>query len=150
MSGLRAFLLGLLLCFVVLSGSYAWAFELLYHNGETYYYRTDDGRVLVREILAWQSGLVKIHEDKLQRKRYFQAADGRIAVSEQFGAPLSNTPDYEWNHGCSPTSAGMLMGFYDRNGYADMHYENLVPDGEAELSTFGSGTYVVNGVIASA
>ena len=26
---------------------------------------------------------------------------------------LPNAPDYEWWYGCSPTSAGMMMGFYD-------------------------------------
>ncbi len=62
---------------------------------------------------------------------------------------LSNPGDYDWWYGCSPTSAGMMMGFYDRNGYAGKQYGNLVPGGVAEASTFGAGPYLVNSIIAS-
>ena len=27
--------------------------------------------------------------------------------------PLSGVPEYQWYYGCSPTSAGMLVGYYD-------------------------------------
>jgi hypothetical protein len=43
----------------------------------------------------------------------------------------------------------MLLGYYDRNGYAGLYYHNLIPGGVAELSTFGSGTYLANDAIAS-
>ena len=56
---------------------------------------------------------------------------------------LSNTTDYEWWWGCSPTAAGMIMGHYDRNGYGSdpLHnqYPNLVPGGVAESSSYGVG-----------
>jgi hypothetical protein len=29
-------------------------------------------------------------------------------------------PDYHWNYGCTATSAGMLMGYWDRNGYGNL------------------------------
>jgi len=63
---------------------------------------------------------------------------------------LANAPDYNWTYGCSPTSAGMMMGYYDRNGYKGVSYANLVPGGVAELNTFGAGPYIVNNAIASA
>ena len=66
------------------------------------------------------------------------------------GTLLSDAPDYDWWYGCSPTSAGMMMGHYDINGYDGLRYDHLVPDGEAELSTYGGGTYLANNIIASA
>lgn len=67
------------------------------------------------------------------------------------GAPvtLGNTGDYKWWYGCSPTSAGMMVGYYDRNGYGGSDYSNLVPGGVAEANTFGAGPYLVNSIIAS-
>ena len=57
---------------------------------------------------------------------------------------LSGPGDYDWWYGCSPTSAGMVMGYYDARGYS-----NLVPGGNAENSTFGTGPYLANNAIAS-
>ncbi|MCG8698360.1 MAG: hypothetical protein MI922_09935, partial [Bacteroidales bacterium] len=45
------------------------------------------------------------------------------------GAQLSFNPDYNWYHGCSPTAAGMMMGYYDST------YTNLIA-GEAASQTF--------------
>lgn len=57
---------------------------------------------------------------------------------------LSSPGDYDWWYGCSPTSAGMLAGYYDVRGFG-----NLVPGGDAENSTYGSGPYLANNAIAS-
>ena len=66
---------------------------------------------------------------------------------------LSNVPNYEWWYGCCVTSAGMMMGYYDRNGYAGYSYGNLVPGGVAELNTFpstaGQWDYLAQYAIAS-
>jgi hypothetical protein len=71
----------------------------------------------------------------------------------QQGGNLSNAPSYYWDYGCSPTAAGMMMGFYDRNGYAGYTYNNLVPGGTAESSTWplthGSSSPLADSVIAS-
>ena len=62
-------------------------------------------------------------------------------VAYQEGGTLSGAPNYDWWYGCSATSAGMMMGFYDRNGYDGLEYNDLVPGGVAELvSDFGSET----------
>ncbi len=65
------------------------------------------------------------------------------------GGVLSNSPDYDWWYGCSPTSAGMVMGYYDRNGYGGLYYNNLVPGGTAEISSHGNPSAIVNNIIAS-
>ena len=69
------------------------------------------------------------------------------------GGILPDTASYDWWYGCSPTSAGMLMGYYDRNGYAGLSYSNLVPGGVAEASTFpstpGTWSYLAQYAIAS-
>jgi hypothetical protein len=50
---------------------------------------------------------------------------------------IQGSPDYDWWYGCSPTSAGMMMGYYDINGYDSLYYNNLVPGGTAETSNYG-------------
>lgn len=62
---------------------------------------------------------------------------------------LTNTGDYQWWYGCAPTSAGMMMGYYDRNGYNGYIYDNLVPGGIAETNTYGNPGALVNTIIAS-
>jgi hypothetical protein len=51
---------------------------------------------------------------------------------------LPNTSVSDWWYGCSATSAGMMMGYYDRNGYASGSYPNLVPGGVAEAKALGA------------
>ncbi|MCX6376288.1 MAG: hypothetical protein NTU88_09710, partial [Armatimonadetes bacterium] len=34
---------------------------------------------------------------------------------------LSNVPAFDWSYGCSPTSAAMIMGYYDNTGYPNMY-----------------------------
>jgi hypothetical protein len=61
------------------------------------------------------------------------------SFSAQSATPVDKpVPDYEWWYGCSPTAAGMLIGFYDTHGYAGKTYRELVPDAVAEASTFPS------------
>jgi len=59
-------------------------------------------------------------------------------VSEDYGGSLSNGCDYDWWYGCSVTSAGMLMGYYDRNGYGGLLYPDLVPGGVAEATAWSA------------
>lgn len=70
-------------------------------------------------------------------------------VASLQGVAVGNTTDYDWWYGCAPTAAGMVIGHYDRNGYDGLDYDNLVPGGVAEDSTFGNPGALVNGVIAS-
>lgn len=62
---------------------------------------------------------------------------------------LAGSPDYNWWYGCSPTSAGMMIGYYDINGYDGKLYDNLVPGGAAESSNYGNSGAAVNNIIAS-
>jgi len=34
---------------------------------------------------------------------------------------LNEVPAFDWSYGCSATSAAMLFGYYDRNGYSNMY-----------------------------
>ncbi len=65
------------------------------------------------------------------------------------GGSLGGSPTYAWWYGCSPTSAGMMMGYYDRSGYGGLVYSNLVPGGVAEASSFGNPGAIANQAIAS-
>jgi hypothetical protein len=69
-----------------------------------------------------------------------------ISLTQGAGA----SPTYHWWYGCSPTAAGMMLAYYDRNGYRGLRYDNLIPGGLAELSTFpDSWSYLANNAIAS-
>jgi hypothetical protein len=65
------------------------------------------------------------------------------------GGILPNSSDYNWWYGCSPTSAGMMMGYYDIHGYGGLSYSNLVPGGVAEASSYGNPGAIANQAIAS-
>ena len=79
--------------------------------------------------------------------------DYRNPVSYLQGGSLTDTSNYALWYGCAPTSAGMMMGYYDRNGYMGYSYSNLVPGGVAEASSFpstaGSWGYICQDAIAS-
>jgi hypothetical protein len=81
------------------------------------------------------------------------AAAGNLGDYLQGGSGTLAGPAYEWWYGCSPTSAGMMMGYYDQYGYGGKSYANLVPAGRAENTTTNSGStgwdYKVNNIIAS-
>ena len=75
--------------------------------------------------------------------------DGRTVGVAVQGVGSLTAPNYDWWYGCSPTSAGMMMGYYDINGYAGLDYDNLVPGGVAEMNTFGNPSALANSAIAS-
>jgi ABC-type proline/glycine betaine transport system permease subunit len=51
---------------------------------------------------------------------------------------LSDVPTSTWTYGCAPTSAGMIFGYYDRNGYPNM-YTGPCNGGVAPLTDLGQG-----------
>ena len=63
-------------------------------------------------------------------------SDGVEVAFHKQGGTVPNVGAYDWWYGCSPTSVGMVLGHYDRDGYAGYGYDNLVPGGEAEIETF--------------
>lgn len=65
-----------------------------------------------------------------------RAVDRRLMLDTS--VVISNVPSYLWYRGCGPTSAGMILGYYDNMGY-----EGLVDGGAT------SQTASVNSMIAS-
>jgi len=51
---------------------------------------------------------------------------------------LSEVPTSRWTFGCSATSAGMIFGYYDRNGYPNI-YTGPANGGVAPLTELGQG-----------
>ncbi len=91
--------------------------------------------------LIWPSAVAMPLEERAQDvapvSGAFQASDGTVlSYLTTGGLTTLDAPDYAWWYGCSPTAAGMLMGYYDRNGYLGDRYDNLVPGGLAEELTF--------------
>lgn len=77
------------------------------------------------------------------------SGEGVSLVAHSFGGTLPNTADYAWWYGCSPTSVGMLLGYYDRNGYLGNAYDNLIPGGMAESTGYGANAPLAQAAIAS-
>jgi len=55
---------------------------------------------------------------------------------------LDDVPTSGWTYGCSPTAAGMIFGYYDRNGYAEM-YTGPTNGGVAPLEDLGVQTSLI-------
>jgi len=68
-----------------------------------------------------------------------------------FGGTLPHLSASDWWYGCMPTSAGMMMAYYDTNGYKGASYGNLVPGGTAGYSNVGTwpSGQLLRSVIAS-
>ena len=62
-----------------------------------------------------------------------------VDVMPQSAVTLSQVPTSTWTYGCSATSAGMIFGYYDRVGYANM-YTGPTNGGVAPLTSLGQGT----------
>jgi len=81
------------------------------------------------------------------------ASSSLLSKAVQSDKILSDTPTYDWWYGCSPTSAGMMVGYYDKKGYNGLLYSNLVKGGVAETTTFpstaGTWSYLAQSAIAS-
>ncbi len=58
------------------------------------------------------------------------------------------TPAYDWSFGCAATSAAMMAGYYDRNGYPDV-YTGPTAGGVAPLDNSAYGTVTINGNVLS-
>ncbi|MCX6376182.1 MAG: chitobiase/beta-hexosaminidase C-terminal domain-containing protein, partial [Armatimonadetes bacterium] len=52
---------------------------------------------------------------------------------------LSNVPAFDWSYGCSPTSAAMMMGYYDNAGFPNM-YAGPTNGGVCPLTNSAWGT----------
>ncbi|MGB2820299.1 MAG: C39 family peptidase [Phycisphaerae bacterium] len=68
--------------------------------------------------------------------------NGEVVEFDKEGAvvQLVGSCNYDWWYGCSPTSAGMLMGYYDRKlTWGGLTYYNLAPGGMAETNSYGGG-----------
>jgi hypothetical protein len=55
----------------------------------------------------------------------------QVLYRNQGSLTLPNSTDYAWWYGCSPTSMGMILGHYDRNGYQNTYFGNMVAGGVA-------------------
>jgi len=57
---------------------------------------------------------------------------------------LPNVPAYDWSFGCSATSAAMMAGYYDNNGYPEI-YTGPTNGGVAPMDNSVWGQVVING-----
>ena len=66
--------------------------------------------------------------DALEKKvRVMETAALENPASSRGLGWISGVPNYPWYHGCSPTAAGMVLGYWDSHGYPNFP---IGPDGE--------------------
>jgi hypothetical protein len=46
--------------------------------------------------------------------------DAGLQVTSPESSAILNVPAYLWTNGCGPTAAGMVLGYYDNNGYGNL------------------------------
>ena len=71
-------------------------------------YEDENGQILVKVTVPGVPPKERISNDVIT---LFGASD----------VVISNVPAFNWTYGCSATSAGMLCGYYDRNGYSNLY-----------------------------
>lgn len=73
---------------------------------------------------------------------------GNLSALNQ-AALVSGATDYDWWYGCSPTSVGMILGMYDRQGYLGASYANLAAGLAESREDTGAASPVAAAMIAS-
>ncbi|GAG21906.1 unnamed protein product, partial [marine sediment metagenome] len=66
----------------------------------------------------------------------------KVEAMSQSAVMLSGVPTSSWTYGCSATAAGMIFGYYDRNGYADM-YTGPAGGGVVPLTDMGNQCSII-------
>jgi len=79
------------------------------------------GIIFITSLNAQQSTTGKYRPENVSKGVTLKAATSQTIIS--------GVPSYIWRHGCGPTALGMLVGYYDGNGYPD-----LIP-GDASTQT---------------
>lgn len=67
-----------------------------------------------------------------------------VAQPTESAVLLNNVPAYDWSFGCSATSAAMMAGYYDNNGYPSV-YTGPTNGGVAPLNNSVWGSAWING-----
>ena len=67
-----------------------------------------------------------------------------VAHATEGSVILADVPGYDWSFGCSPTSASMMAGYYDRTGRPNI-YTGPTNGGVAPMDNSSWGSVVING-----
>ena len=118
-------------------------------------------------VLLFIFGLLSLQgQNSSDFKKYitgrYTDPSGRLLVNiivpgkppDNFRMPVANTtrgsviiadvPGYDWSFGCSPTSASMMAGYYDRTGRPNI-YTGPTNGGVAPMDNSSWGSVVING-----
>ncbi|MFH1259963.1 MAG: T9SS type A sorting domain-containing protein [Elusimicrobiota bacterium] len=66
------------------------------------------------------------------------ASGGPLFISADASGGTLNPPPYEWRHGCGPTAAGMVIAYWDAQGFVD-----LIP-GDGSTQTDNANNMMAN------
>ncbi len=69
-----------------------------------------------------------------------------IAVPTRSAVILNNVPAFSWSFGCSATSAAMIAGYYDNNGFPGM-YTGPTNGGVMPMNNSSWGSVTINGEV---
>jgi len=134
------------------SGTYAVTFRLDSGTWDTLGFGSFYQLTLDSSVIADARGLLLDGEPTTLLPSGDHVQGGDFVFEYSYGpyTLADDVPAYEWWHGCSPTAAGMLVGYYDGLGYS-----NLIPGSAATqtdevneaIASTGGGDYEGNGGI---
>lgn len=94
------------------------------------------------QLAPEQLARIEVHVQNSPPKRPLGYASSAVAVLSESAVMLGGVPTSEWTYGCSATSAGMIMGYYDRRDYPNM-YTGPANGGVAPLTDLGSACSLI-------
>ncbi|MDQ7092434.1 C39 family peptidase [Desulfosporosinus sp. PR] len=79
---------------------------------------------------------IKKAVDSEKNLKSWERLEGKSSSTQAISGPLntviekviSGVPQYLWYRGCSPTSAGMVLGYWSSHGYPNLHTGNTLID----------------------
>ena len=85
-------------------------------------------RILLTLACLLSGPAVALADPPDAQSRYMPAGPPPVAGYERYGRAvgaldqtvIGAVPPYLWRHGCGPTAAGMVMGYWDGQGFPDL------------------------------
>ena len=96
-------------CAILLAGSVAW--------GDTEAIASKSGKPVLADRPERQNRVRRPQNTPMSQKR---RKDFKHDPPEDGPVLLENVPAYDWYHGCGPTAAASIIGYYDMQGYSNL------------------------------
>jgi hypothetical protein len=73
-----------------------------------------------------------------------QPWDFKVSLNHSAGVVVPEVPSYLWYYGCTPTSVGMIMGYWDGHGYGNLIPGDTQSETQQVLDAIASSDHIAN------